>query len=93
MNVSIPKKLEKYIRDRVKSGEYGNASEVVREAIRLAMERQLQTQALREKVDAGLSDIKAGRVTVYKSGEKAKFTRDMKSELAARRTARRKGAA
>ncbi len=35
MNVSLTPELEKFIRDRVASGLYNNASEVVREALRL----------------------------------------------------------
>ena len=35
MNISFTKKQEKYITEQVKSGEYQNFSEVVREAIRL----------------------------------------------------------
>lgn len=34
MNISFTDKQEKYIRDLVKSGDYKNASEVVREALR-----------------------------------------------------------
>lgn len=35
MNVSLTPELERYIRGKVDSGLYGNASEVVREALRL----------------------------------------------------------
>ena len=35
MNVSLTPKLEKFIREKVSSGLYNNASEVVREALRL----------------------------------------------------------
>ncbi|WP_432411994.1 type II toxin-antitoxin system ParD family antitoxin [Rasiella sp. SM2506] len=34
MNISFTEKQEKYIRDKVASGDYKNASEVVREALR-----------------------------------------------------------
>ena len=40
MNVSLTPKLEKYIRRKVASGFYNNASEVVREALRLLLERE-----------------------------------------------------
>ena len=45
MNVSITDELAEYVRARVKSGRYNNASEVVRDAIR-RMEREDQ-RALR----------------------------------------------
>jgi len=40
MNVSLTAELEQYIRRKVKSGLYGNASEVVREALRLLVGRE-----------------------------------------------------
>ena len=35
MHISLTEKLEDYVKDRVQSGLYNNASEVVREALRL----------------------------------------------------------
>ena len=40
MNVSLTPELEQYIRRKVESGLYGNASEVVREALRLHVGRE-----------------------------------------------------
>ena len=40
MNVSLTPALEKYVRRKVASGLYNNASEVVREALRLLLERE-----------------------------------------------------
>ena len=40
MNVSLTPRLEKFIRKKVSSGLYNNASEVVREALRLLIERE-----------------------------------------------------
>jgi uncharacterized protein len=40
MNVSLTVELEKYVRRKVASGLYNNASEVVREALRLLVERE-----------------------------------------------------
>ncbi|MCY3624660.1 MAG: type II toxin-antitoxin system ParD family antitoxin [Candidatus Dadabacteria bacterium] len=39
MNVSLTPKLEQFIREKVSSGLYNNASEVVREALRLLVKR------------------------------------------------------
>jgi len=39
MNISLTPRLEEHIRDRVASGLYNNASEVVREALRFFFER------------------------------------------------------
>jgi uncharacterized protein len=40
MNVSLTVELEKYVRRRVASGLYNNASEVIREALRLHVARE-----------------------------------------------------
>lgn len=47
MNVSLTSKLEDFVRHKVASGLYNNASEVVREALRLMIERDAPTAALR----------------------------------------------
>ena len=39
MNVSLTPKLEEIVRRKVASGLYNNASEVIREALRLLVER------------------------------------------------------
>lgn len=54
MNVSLTEKQRKYIDDKVKSGDYKNASEVVREAIRLhEIYRDRSTEYLREEIQKG----------------------------------------
>lgn len=64
MNVSLTARLEKLVSDKVASGRYGSASEVVREALRLLEEqehaRNAQLQALKEAVAAGVAELKAG---------------------------------
>ena len=61
MNVSLPEELANFVKDRVSTGRYGSASEVVREALRL-MERtehqeaeklELLRQAWREGIESG----------------------------------------
>jgi antitoxin ParD1/3/4 len=66
LNVSLPPELEARVRKRVKSGMYGSASEVIREALRVfeAHEalNQAKLEALRTEIAKGLADIEAGRV-------------------------------
>ncbi len=50
MNVSLAPKLEEFVRRQVATGRYNSASEVIREAIRLLIER-----------DDGKADVGAGR--------------------------------
>jgi len=40
MNISLTPELEKYVRHKVASGLYNNASEVIREALRSLLERE-----------------------------------------------------
>jgi len=40
MNVSLTPRLEELVQNQVKSGRYNNASEVVREALRLLEDRE-----------------------------------------------------
>lgn len=42
MNISLTPKLEGYIKAKVKTGDYNNASEVIREAVRLLQERDAE---------------------------------------------------
>ena len=67
MNVSLTPELERLIHDRVSSGRYHSASEVVREALRLLEERdelrRLRLAELRTKVAAGLASLDRGEAT------------------------------
>ena len=42
MNVSLTPELEKYIQDKVETGRYTSASEVVREALRLLEQKEVK---------------------------------------------------
>jgi uncharacterized protein len=63
MNVSLTPELEQYIRRKVDSGLYGNASEVVREALRLLVGREggsaSQSPHQRPQIDSVLAELKA----------------------------------
>ena len=53
MNVSLTTELEKIVAEKVVSGHYASASEVVREALRLLYERD-QLSQLRQDVQQGI---------------------------------------
>lgn len=57
MNVSLSETFENYIQDQLASGTYNNASEVVREALRLKMQQdqiyQTKLEALRAAIIEG----------------------------------------
>lgn len=64
MNVSLTQELEILITQKVQTGLYGSASEVVREGLRLLAERDellaLRRETLREQISAGIADAEAG---------------------------------
>lgn len=67
MNVSLPPELEARVRQRVETGMYGSASEVIREALRLfeAYEevRSAKLENLRLDIARGIDDVKSDRVS------------------------------
>jgi len=64
MNFSLTPSLEQFVRDRARSGDYNNASEVVREAIRLLKHseehRALKLKRLRRAIQDGDDALSAG---------------------------------
>ena len=64
MNVSLTPELETLVHEKVQSGLYTSASEVVREALRLLNDRDsIQQQRLAElkrEIAVGLDDLKQG---------------------------------
>jgi antitoxin ParD1/3/4 len=67
-NVSLTEPLDRFIDERVRTGDYQNASEVVRAALRLLKQRseddQRALERLRAAIDEGVADIAAGRFEV-----------------------------
>jgi len=73
MNVSLTPELEKMVNEKVISGLYASASEVVREGLRLLQERdqakKIYLQELRGDIAAGAKEIKRGNYKEYSSGD------------------------
>jgi antitoxin ParD1/3/4 len=65
MNVSLTPELERLVNDKVASGLYTSASEVVREALRLLKGqdevRLLSVQELRRDIAVGLDQLDRGQ--------------------------------
>ncbi|MGB6310842.1 MAG: type II toxin-antitoxin system ParD family antitoxin [Steroidobacteraceae bacterium] len=59
MNVSLTAELEKYVRRKVASGLYNNASEVIREALRLRVESERRQPTRRVLESPRKDDIAA----------------------------------
>ena len=54
--------FESFVKAQLASGRYGNASEVLRDALRLMEERERKLAALDTAIGRGMADLAAGRV-------------------------------
>jgi antitoxin ParD1/3/4 len=66
-NVVLTEQQHEFVEALVRSGRYQNASEVLREGLRLIEDREreeaIKLQALRAAADQGWADLAAGRYT------------------------------
>lgn len=65
MNVSLTPELERLVNEKVESGLYQTASEVVREALRLLKERDQAREQLRADVQTGFDQLARGEGRFY----------------------------
>ena len=65
MNVSLTPELEQLVNEKVESGLYQTASEVVREALRLLKDRDHAREQLRADVQAGFDALAPGEGRTY----------------------------
>lgn len=68
MNVSLTPELIQIVQQKVESGLYSNASEVVREAIRQldmadAHRYEMKLEMLKRELEPGLRQVRAGQVS------------------------------
>ncbi|MBP2293120.1 type II toxin-antitoxin system ParD family antitoxin [Azospirillum rugosum] len=88
MNVSLTPELERLIEQRVASGQYTSASEVMREALRLFFRydesRSREIDRLNQRIAEGLAQLDRGEAI---PAEEAR--RRTKERIAARRKAKR----
>ena len=85
-NVNLTDHLDRFVERQVSSGRYGNASEIVREALRLLeeqeQERKAKLKALRQAAKQGFDEIDQGKGIVLK-GKKAihQFVAEIEEEV------------
>jgi antitoxin ParD1/3/4 len=65
MNVSLPRALAEFVEEAVASGQYGTASEVVRDGLRLLRyekeAREEKLAILRREIQSARNDVDAGQ--------------------------------
>ena len=67
MNISLTPELDRAVKEKVASGMYNNASEVVREALRDMLAREQENQWLQREAAIGYAQLEAGQTTVVSS--------------------------
>jgi len=84
MNVSLTPELEQYVQEKVSSGLYYSASEVIREGLRLLREReqfqQTRLQELRQEIQLGLDSGEATPLDMSAIKAKARQRRPRKPQ-------------
>ena len=81
MNVSLGKAWEEYVADQIESGTFGNASEVVRDALRRQQEHFLKLEALKRSVQQGVDSVKEGAVVRSSAGDVIRRAKERKRTL------------
>ena len=86
MNVSLTPELERLVNEKVESGLYQTASEVVREALRLLKERDYAREQLRGDVQVGFDALARGDGRTYDKASGRQLAEQIKSRGRATRT-------
>jgi len=77
MNVLLTPELENLVNEKVKSGLYDSASEVICESLRLLQERdelkRIRRDELRREIMLGVEQVRRGEYTEVKSSEMKEF--------------------
>jgi antitoxin ParD1/3/4 len=60
MHVSLTPELERKVKEKVAAGLYNNASEVIREALRLALRTDAENEWLKREAAIGFAQLEAG---------------------------------
>ena len=63
MHISLTPELEKMVKKKVESGLYNNASEVIREALRVALKVESESEWLKREAAIGFAQLEAGETT------------------------------
>ncbi len=94
MNVSLTPTLEELVQQKVATGLYNSASEVIREALRLLEERdemrKMRLRALRKEISVGLEQFKRGEVSEYDDRSLNTLAADIKAKGRKRLAAKKK---
>ena len=83
MNISLTPQLEKIVRDKVDSGLYNNASEVVREAIRRMHEDDCLPGHKRREISRRFDEALRAGMREVEEGKTVPFTQELLEQIKA----------
>jgi antitoxin ParD1/3/4 len=93
-NISLTDRWDRFIDESVASGEYQNASEVVRHGLRLLVQQQREDaeklMRLRSLGAAGFAEIDRGDYVTIAPGNAGSFISEMREEVSGRGRARKR---
>jgi antitoxin ParD1/3/4 len=82
-NISLTAEQDAFVEKLVKAGEYQNASEALRDALRALEQRrredELKLKALRMQIKAGIDAIKQGDFTEVEEGDLDRYLEGLKA--------------
>lgn len=91
MNITLPTEIEKIVAEKVSSGAYQSADEVISSGVRLLDAREKGIAALREEIMRGFEDIREGRFSTFSTDEELdSFSDDIIRQARERRDASKK---
>jgi antitoxin ParD1/3/4 len=80
-NISLTPEQDAFIEKAVRSGEYQNASEAVRDALRTLQQRRredtLKLKALRVQIKAGVDALERGELTEVADADLDRYLEDL----------------
>jgi antitoxin ParD1/3/4 len=76
MHINLSPEMESYIKGKVAGGFYGNATEVIRDAIRRMQADEERRVAFRAAVAAGDSELDRGEGVAYNKNVLEEITRE-----------------
>lgn len=65
MTITLTDELEELINEKVKSGEYKSADEVIAASLQLLKAQEQGRESLRREIMCGVEDIRQGRFSTY----------------------------
>ncbi|MBS1830688.1 MAG: type II toxin-antitoxin system ParD family antitoxin [Acidobacteria bacterium] len=75
LNISLPPKMARFIRAKVKSGRYANPGEAVLDAVRMMQDAEVV--ALRDEVMQGVEEVERGECLEFDEKGLKAFFRDV----------------